>query len=176
MLNHLLPTEDPWTWMALDICVKATLLLAVAAIVALFLGQASAALRHRVWALSFIALLLLPLASLALPGLAWRIIPGDWRVVPETGRTDVATTDLVGLPATVEGEVSSASSLQLQPKPSSDGDAMSNRITESRPHDAARSLDNSVGDRNDTDNLSGKPTTTSAPRSLRLVWLLGMLV
>jgi beta-lactamase regulating signal transducer with metallopeptidase domain/peroxiredoxin len=80
MLNQPFRSDDPWAWMALEVTAKATLLLLMAAILALLLGRSSAALRHRLWAMVFVALLLLPLASVSLPGLGLPVIPRDWRV------------------------------------------------------------------------------------------------
>lgn len=55
----------------LDTIVKATALLLVACLVAALLRRTSAAVRHRVWSLSFGGLLLLPILSSLLPG--WRL-------------------------------------------------------------------------------------------------------
>ncbi|MCL2646664.1 MAG: ankyrin repeat domain-containing protein [Phycisphaerales bacterium] len=57
----------------LDISVKATIVLAGAGLASLLLRRYSAAARHLLWTGSIIALLLLPLASLALP--AWNVLP-----------------------------------------------------------------------------------------------------
>jgi hypothetical protein len=73
-LLHLL-NHDVWLTGGRDLTIKATLLLVVAAIVALVLWQSSAALRHRVWGLAFAALLLLPIVGGILPGLPLAILP-----------------------------------------------------------------------------------------------------
>ena len=52
---------------ALDVMLKATLVLAVASVATLALGRASAAMRHMVWTLAIISALLLPALSIALP-------------------------------------------------------------------------------------------------------------
>ncbi len=71
----------------LDTIVKATMLLVVACLVAVLLRRASAAVRHRVWCLSFGGLLLLPVLSSLLPG--WRLA-----VLPEFTESDaVAAAD-----------------------------------------------------------------------------------
>ena len=55
----------------LDTAVKATLLLAGAFLASTLLCRTSAAVRHRVWCLTFAGLLLLPVLSSLLPG--WRV-------------------------------------------------------------------------------------------------------
>ncbi|HEV2970315.1 MAG TPA: M56 family metallopeptidase [Pirellulales bacterium] len=80
-LIHWMATSwgDSRLWFAADVFVKATLLLAIAAGLTVLLRKRSAAVRHRVWALTFTALLLLPLANAFLPGWSWKVIPRDWR-------------------------------------------------------------------------------------------------
>ncbi|MBL8850721.1 MAG: hypothetical protein JNG89_13660, partial [Planctomycetaceae bacterium] len=56
---------------AIDAILKSSVLLILAAMGSLWLGRASAAVRHRLWCLTFAGLLLLPALSFALP--AWRI-------------------------------------------------------------------------------------------------------
>src|SRR5690349_14122734 len=60
----------------LDAALKGTLLLILACLAAWLVRRASAALVHRLWSLTLLGLLLLPLLSLALP--AWRLplLPG----------------------------------------------------------------------------------------------------
>src|SRR5262249_14494456 len=60
MFDHLW-VSDVWVDAVRDITLKGTLLLIFAALLALCLRRSSAAIRHRVWALAFVALLLLPL-------------------------------------------------------------------------------------------------------------------
>ena len=60
-----------WAPWAIDSVAKATVLLLVAWAVAVLLRRASAAVRHRVWTLSFVGLLLLPVLSPLLPN--WRL-------------------------------------------------------------------------------------------------------
>ena len=80
MLDQLLRPDDRWVWMALEVTGKATILLSVAAILALLLGRCSAALRHQLWAMVFAGLLMLPVASVLLPGLGLPLIPRDWHL------------------------------------------------------------------------------------------------
>ncbi len=80
MLERLLPFDVSSLWLALDIVLKATLVLAMAAVVTIMLRKSSAALRHRVWAMAFAVLLMLPLANTLLPGLSWRVVPPEWKV------------------------------------------------------------------------------------------------
>lgn len=71
-----------WSWTAIveralsisvfaDVALKATALLLLATAAAYFLRSSSAAVRHRIWGLTFCGLLVLPFLSAALP--AWRI-------------------------------------------------------------------------------------------------------
>src|SRR5260221_3735208 len=79
LLDRLLSLDDSSLWFAIDVGLKATLLLAIAAAMTVVLRAGSAAVRHRIWAITFAALLLLPLANEILPGWNWRVIPRDWQ-------------------------------------------------------------------------------------------------
>lgn len=79
LLDRLLPLDDSSLWFAVDVGLKATLLLGVAAAMTVVLRAGSAAVRHRIWAITFAALLVLPLANGTLPGWSWRVIPRDWQ-------------------------------------------------------------------------------------------------
>ncbi len=63
-----------------DSAFKGAVLLATAALVALVLWRASAAARHLVWLVAIVALLVVPVLSLALP--QWRVLP-SWAVVEQ---------------------------------------------------------------------------------------------
>jgi beta-lactamase regulating signal transducer with metallopeptidase domain len=78
-----------WVWFALDLTAKGTLLLLVAASMALLLRSSAAAVRHWVWSLTFAALLVLPLATFALPGLSWQVVPSKW----QTAATSIVSTE-----------------------------------------------------------------------------------
>jgi beta-lactamase regulating signal transducer with metallopeptidase domain len=83
--------------------VKASLLVAVVAIVQTTLGRhASAATRHAIWSLTVVGLLLLPVLSFTLPG--WKVIPLDTprvaaalsdRLPPTAARVNARPTDSV---------------------------------------------------------------------------------
>lgn len=60
-----------------DLIVKATLLLLLAAGLAAMLRKSSAAVRHRVWSLTFASLLLLPALSYVMPELQLPILPAE---------------------------------------------------------------------------------------------------
>jgi beta-lactamase regulating signal transducer with metallopeptidase domain len=60
----------------LDTIVKATVLLAAGYVAAAFMRRSSAAVRHRVWCLCFMSLLLLPALPLVLPDWRLPIMPG----------------------------------------------------------------------------------------------------
>lgn len=61
-----------------DVLIKATLLLLVVTVADRVLRQASSAVRHRIWGIAFVALLLLPIMSATVP--LWRlaILPASW--------------------------------------------------------------------------------------------------
>ncbi|HXY36555.1 MAG TPA: hypothetical protein VEI07_20125, partial [Planctomycetaceae bacterium] len=90
---HGVFSPDSFGWTILDLALKATALIVLAAFLALAFGRASAALRHRIWAMLFIALLLLPAAAFALPGWDWKVIPHDWQVTtPAAGEAGPTST------------------------------------------------------------------------------------
>ena len=75
---------DPAFSAALWIIIKATVVLALAAIVqAVMHRRTSAAMRHLVWTLAIVGVLLLPILSLALP---------EWAVVTRTAATNAGVT------------------------------------------------------------------------------------
>ncbi|NNF26176.1 MAG: M56 family metallopeptidase [Gemmatimonadetes bacterium] len=75
------PWDSVWIW-----AFKSAAILAAALVLDRLLGQATAALRHRVWAFAFSLVLLMPAAELALPGLP--VLP-DLRMAA-TGSTPVS--------------------------------------------------------------------------------------
>ena len=68
MIDHLLPVEG---WLAVEIFIRSTLLVALTAGSVLLLRRAAAVQRHRVLAVLFFALLLLPTVIAFVPGFAW---------------------------------------------------------------------------------------------------------
>jgi beta-lactamase regulating signal transducer with metallopeptidase domain len=72
-------SDDPGTWFAVDVAAKGTLLIVLGAGLVLLFNRSSAALRHRVWALVFVALLLLPVLHFAVPGWHLPVIPRTWQ-------------------------------------------------------------------------------------------------
>ncbi|MEX0713212.1 MAG: M56 family metallopeptidase [Pirellulales bacterium] len=80
-----------WHSSAIDVAVKATLLMALAILATWLLRRGSAALRHRVWCLTFGALVLLPILSWALP--AWRIA-----ILPPTPAQPAAAPAAAAMP------------------------------------------------------------------------------
>ncbi len=77
MSDYLL---DNVRWFSIvgDVTMKSTVLLMVALLVGLTVGRHSAAVRHRIWGLTFVALLLLPAVTLIVPGVPLRVIPDRW--------------------------------------------------------------------------------------------------
>jgi hypothetical protein len=80
LLSGLLP-------LILDSALKGVALLALASITALALFKSSAATRHLVWLVAVVALLIVPVLSLALP--EWRILP-KWTAAPLRPTTELA--------------------------------------------------------------------------------------
>lgn len=62
----------------LDVLAKVTVLLAFVSVADLVLRRASAGVRHRVWAATFVALLLLPPLSATMPEWRLAVLPADW--------------------------------------------------------------------------------------------------
>jgi beta-lactamase regulating signal transducer with metallopeptidase domain/protocatechuate 3,4-dioxygenase beta subunit len=108
MTPHSLFSIDPFGWLILDTALKATVLIAVGTGVVWLFARSSAALRHRIWALLFIALLLLPALGLAVPGWDWRIVPRGWQVAATTVREASPGTTTESPLETPSGPIASA--------------------------------------------------------------------
>lgn len=74
---HWPSPADVESWFVLGLVAKATLVLALAAGLTLAARRSSADVRHRIWAVTFMGLLLLPAASALFPELAWPVIPRE---------------------------------------------------------------------------------------------------
>lgn len=85
----------------MDSAIKGSVLLALAAVVALLLRRDSAATRHLVWMMAIVALLIVPILSATLP--QWRVLP-TWM---SSQRPTVAAIESVSPPALAQsaGEV-----------------------------------------------------------------------
>ena len=96
--------RSPRAILALDVTVKATLVLAVAGVVALALHRASAAARHLVWCLGLSAALAVPVFYVVLPGWNWRILPmaGEGAHPARISRADTAAARLAPSLPTIE--------------------------------------------------------------------------
>lgn len=70
--------------MVIDLVLKATLLLGLSCLAFGLLRRRSPAVRHRLWTLTFAALLVLPVLELALPRWRWPVLPGG---APEPAMT-----------------------------------------------------------------------------------------
>jgi beta-lactamase regulating signal transducer with metallopeptidase domain len=77
---------------ALEILLRVTVLLAAAALVVAGLRRSSAALRHLVWTLSLVGVLLIPPCCWAFPAWQWAVLPGLWRP-PATAQVGQTTPE-----------------------------------------------------------------------------------
>ena len=75
-----------------DSAVKGTVLLALAAVVALILRRDSAATRYLVWLLAIVAMLVVPLLSAMLPH--WRVLPAWTSHSPKPAVVDVSPSSI----------------------------------------------------------------------------------
>ncbi len=71
----VLLSRSPGAAIAMDVAIKATLVLTAAAVASLALRRSSAAARHLAWCFGLAAALAMPVMTLALPGWSWRILP-----------------------------------------------------------------------------------------------------
>jgi beta-lactamase regulating signal transducer with metallopeptidase domain len=179
MFHSLLSSHDSWLWLALDISAKATLLLAVAGAVAIMLGRSSAALRHRVWALSFVALLLLPVAGSLLPGLAWQVIPQDWQSVADARQDEAQATE----PAST-GDLAPSSSAVMRATSDSPfvSSAERDRVEFSQQSDMVAQDEATVSQLGlaatvqvaDADSIPQNTASRSAASWLKIYWAIGV--
>lgn len=87
----------------MDVSLEATVLLTVAWIAAHLLSRASAAFRHRLWSLTMISLMALPVLPLILP--SW-----DWEILPARSKIDTVEAGESGSSASALLEESNANS------------------------------------------------------------------
>ena len=144
-----------------DSAVKGTVLLALAAVVALILRRDSAATRHLVWQLAIVAMLVVPVLSAMLP--QWRVLPA-WMSSPRPAVADVRPPSIV-LPA--GGVIESP----RMPEP----------VEVERP---IATVDQRVSSQPDPQPVLATPETVPAPavsswnwiNALPLVWAIGFVV
>jgi len=91
-IDSILTSHGEMSWLAfgLTVFVKGSLILCLAAVVNLALRGASASIRHLVWTVAFVAVVVLPVASLSLPG--WQV-PVVARIVQPAAETLVPVLD-----------------------------------------------------------------------------------
>jgi beta-lactamase regulating signal transducer with metallopeptidase domain len=99
---------DPFGWLILDAALKATVLIAVGTGFVWLFARSAAALRHRIWALLFVALLLLPALGPMLPGWNWPIVPRGWQVATPTAREASPSPTAAPAPKTPSGPIAPA--------------------------------------------------------------------
>ena len=89
--------------MLTDASLKSAALLLLAGVCVLFMRRASAAARHMVWLAAVLALLLVPVLSIVLPG--WRVLP-HWAVLePVEKGTSLTALTSPGLPLPTPTEI-----------------------------------------------------------------------
>ncbi len=146
--------------MVMDSALKGAALLSAAAVAALVLWHASAAARHLVWLVAVLALLLVPVLSVVLPG--WRVLPA-WAVATE-GTTETERTEAP------EGTVLRA------PSPSLPDPALPQLSAEPVTHAEAFS-EPAVSSIPSVPLVSSVPLASPAPATwLPLTWCAGCLV
>jgi beta-lactamase regulating signal transducer with metallopeptidase domain len=108
---------EPLANFLIDIATKGTVLLMMAVVVTSALRRSSAAMRHRVWALAMLSLILLPVASLALPAWSVPILPATNQAGTTTELAISDETDARSAALPLSTEVP-AESLQTRSMPS----------------------------------------------------------
>jgi beta-lactamase regulating signal transducer with metallopeptidase domain len=99
---------DPFGWLILDTALKATVLIAAGTGLVWLFARSAAALRHRIWALLFVGLLLLPALGPMLPGWNWPIVPRGWQVATPTARDASPSPTAAPAPKTPSGPIAPA--------------------------------------------------------------------
>ena len=107
-MPQILQLQDPWNWFALDVTIKATVVLLLAAGLIAATRFASAAWQHRIWSLAIAGIVVLPLVQLATPGWLRPVVPQQWLPVSaqssHAGPTNsVAYTESIATVALGEG-------------------------------------------------------------------------
>ena len=114
MTPHSLFSIDPFGWLILDTALRSTVLIAVGTGLVWLFARSAAALRHRIWALLFIALLLLPALGVAVPGWDWPIVPRGWQVATTTVREASPSTTAASPPKTSSGPLARATGASVR--------------------------------------------------------------
>jgi len=179
MLNRFLADSAPWNWLILNIAFKSTLLLLLSAALVMLLRRSSAALRHRIWALQFVALLLIVPIHALVPGLPWRILPDRWQAARAQVVDPPANSEFVSFGTT-------ASMPTVRASDSMTSTAAGRAANLSMPHDAEvfplgfDHVDIAPREANSarlpTDDLAPPETLESSIPWLPLIWLTGTLV
>lgn len=91
--------EMPSVWFFFDVALKATVLLCVATMTTAYLRRSSAAVRHRVWCLTFASLLCLPGLSAALPQWRLAVLPYRSPLAPREESRPIAGQVPASLPS-----------------------------------------------------------------------------
>jgi beta-lactamase regulating signal transducer with metallopeptidase domain len=124
---------SPRAILAVDIVIKATLVLAAAGAVALALRRSSAAARHLAWCVGLGAAVGLPVLAIALPAWSWRVMPAAPEsdplvrsspdsLAPGLDRPSTARHSLLGVaPEEEEAPLTSGSTVGLAPASSASG-------------------------------------------------------
>ncbi|HEX7449542.1 MAG TPA: M56 family metallopeptidase [Pirellulales bacterium] len=92
--------SSAWAPLAVDVIVKATVLLLLSMLAAAIWRRSSAAVRHRVWCLAFAALLLLPALSAGLPEWRLEVLPYSSPLAPREDSGNLLSPNELASPRT----------------------------------------------------------------------------
>ena len=164
---------------AADVLVKATLLLASVILIDLCLRKGSAAMRHRVWTMSFVGLLFLPILSYVVPQYRVAILPADWFAHEPTGDSSPVNFTTVPMASASENSVPSAS--PSDPTNFRDWQLEETQLGGNRlaPPSLESSLDPRSAPTTNTDDRKQNPTSFGwflTIKTLGLVWPVGCLI
>lgn len=175
MLNDLLSLPDLENWFALDLAVKSTLLVVLAAGLVFLLSRSSAALRHRVWTLLFLALLILPPVTLFAPGWNWQVIPRSWQAERSEDAVPEAIPVTTSVPSGVENE---PPALAMTPKITRAADQTEPTLqTQPVPADIEQEPHHAVASTSVPLPTNSQPATFDwSKHTLALIWLGGFLL
>ena len=166
--------DDSWNWFAVEVALKATVVLVMATGLMALTRSASPALRHRIWSLTFAGLLLLPLLQLAMPGWTWQVLPQRWQFAS-------AAPSNIEPPMTIASNEATSTEPErvLTRSPTSPGDRSAGDQDYLKTSPIVEPLADQLGNRLDATSVAAVPVTaTSRPTGswLLVVWCAGVVI